>query len=736
MIKQVIEPGKYINVFSHEFDKMIELKNRIVSWCENIDLLTLEQLINLTQLPLESNVNVMADCLSEDTEILTNSGFKKIINLSECDLIANIDIEDNLVFFEKPKKIIIRDIKNNEKMFEFKIKHLNKSIITSEKHRMSYIDKLGLISSKIPEITYIKNYVWSGKGLKNNVSINLTNDELRLLIWIIGDGNITITDNKSSINKRIRFGLRKKRKIDRLLSILNNIGIKYTMPKNNKQTSIYLSTDCSRKYIEIVSDYKNLLIEFIVNVNKEQADVLIYEAIMVDGDYENFIKHGTIRLNSTNKKFIDTISAISSINGYINNCNFRKTKLGNRELSIYYCSIIPTDRCIFSKNGFHNNKVIKHELYDYNKKVVCVECKTGFFIARQNGLTFTTGNCHLGYGVPIGSAFATKDIILPYAVGSDCGCGMFATKLSYIWQDLTPEIIDRIMKEIMRVIPFGTGIGHRIEQKWDGFDKAPEFPTYIQAALETARYQLGSLGAGNHFVSLLKGNDDHVWLMIHSGSRNLGANVCTEFYHRAKNFCSENNIEVPTPHLSYLPLDHEDGQWYFSMMNFALDFAKENRRRMMTVCETIACGMLGCTVDQEIDIHHNYANFEVHEDEISGIQKEVLVHRKGATPAFKGQLGIIPGSMGTSSYIVEGLGNEASLCTVSHGAGRAMSRKQAKKLFKVEDTKKLLEGIWYNHIALDEDPRCYKDINEVIKAQDDLVKPIVKLDPLGCIIGS
>jgi len=309
-------------------------------------------------------------------------------------------------------------------------------------------------------------------------------------------------------------------------------------------------------------------------------------------------------------------------------------------------------------------------------------------------------------------------------------CGMSATKLSYLHEDLNPEIIDKIMSEINRVVPHGTGIGHRTKQEWYGFNEAPEFPNYIKAALETARYQLGSLGAGNHFVELLKGDDDRTWLMIHSGSRNLGANICKEFYIRAKNFCEESKLEVPCAHLSYLPLGSHEGQWYLDMMDFALDFAKENRRRMMNVCESISCGMLGCTVEQQIDIHHNYASFERHYGE------EVLVHRKGATPAFKDQLGIIPGSMGTSSYIVKGKGNKESFCTVSHGAGRAMSRTEAKKRFKESETKELLKGIWFNRLALDEDPRCYKDINEVIKAQSDLVEPIVRLEPLGVIIGT
>lgn len=339
---------------------------------------------------------------------------------------------------------------------------------------------------------------------------------------------------------------------------------------------------------------------------------------------------------------------------------------------------------------------------------------------------------HAGYGMPIGGVIAVKDIILPYCVSNDIGCGMFATRLNYKYDDLNTELKNKIMKEIMRVVPHGTGIGHRIKQKWIGFDHAPEFPSYIKSALETAEYQLGSLGAGNHFISLLRDNYRYLWIMIHSGSRNLGACICSEFYHRAKNFCSDNNITPPIPHLSYLPLDSYEGIWYYDMMTFALHFAKENRRRMMTICESIVCGMLGCTVEQEIDIHHNYAQFEVHNG------KEVLVHRKGATPAFENQLGIIPGSMGTSSYIVKGLGNELSLCSVSHGAGRCMSRKAAKKKFKVEETKRILDnlGIWYNHIALDEDPRCYKDIHQVIKSQNDLVDIELVLNPIGCIIGS
>lgn len=343
------------------------------------------------------------------------------------------------------------------------------------------------------------------------------------------------------------------------------------------------------------------------------------------------------------------------------------------------------------------------------------------------------GDAHGGYGVPIGSVLPIKDIILPYAVGNDIGCGMRAVKLDFKSHDLTYELIEKIMKEVSRVVPHGTGIGHKQKQSWTGFDNTPEFPTYIQAAHETSEYQLGSLGAGNHFIEILKDDQGYIWLMIHSGSRNLGANVCTEFYHRAVAFCEEYKCKVPSKHLSYLPLDHKDGQWYYDMMNYAMDFAKENCRRMMSVFITIACGMLKCSISNHTyNVHHNFAQLEQHGDPPSWI----MVHRKGATPADEGLISIIPGSMGTPSYIVMGKGNPESFNTVSHGAGRAMSRKEAKKRFKEHETRELLKGIWVNHIALDEDPRCYKDIHEVISAQDDLVEPIVKMDPLGVIIGT
>lgn len=346
---------------------------------------------------------------------------------------------------------------------------------------------------------------------------------------------------------------------------------------------------------------------------------------------------------------------------------------------------------------------------------------------------------HPGYGMPIGGVAATHGVLMPYCVGNDIGCGMIAVCLDYRWENLTPELIDRIMKETVRVIPHGKGISHRQPQPWDKFDDAPEFPLYIKSVLDESRYQLGTLGSGNHFIEMLKGDDSNVWLMIHSGSRNLGYQICNEFYQQSKRLNEMWKIKLPDPRLSYLPIETKEGKHYFEMMNFALDYAKENRSRMMTTFMSIACGMLKSSpivqyvhndiVFHKIDIHHNYAKFEGH------LGKNVIVHRKGATPAFKDMLGIIPGSMSTPSYIVKGKGCRDSFCTVSHGAGRKYSRKYANGKFKQQENKNL-DGIWMNKYSPEEDQRCYKDIEEVMSSQSDLVDPVVKMEPLAVIIGT
>ena len=289
------------------------------------------------------------------------------------------------------------------------------------------------------------------------------------------------------------------------------------------------------------------------------------------------------------------------------------------------------------------------------------------------------------------------------------------------------------MGKVREVIPVGFN-HHEADQAWEGFDSAPDI-RIIQQELSAARRQLGTLGGGNHFIELQKGDKGNLWLMIHSGSRNFGYKIAREYHNKAKELCKLWHSKVPTPDLAFLPMETREAKEYYEAMKYALDFAKENRRLMMERFVNIvnkelpSLGIMG-----EIDVHHNYARFENH------FKKNLIIHRKGATSAREGEKGVIPGSQGTCSYIVEGLGNPESFTSCSHGAGRMMSRKKARDTLNLEETIKELgnRGVVHsirNVTDLDEAPGAYKEIGGVMKSQEDLVKIVTKLEPLGVIKG-
>jgi len=348
---------------------------------------------------------------------------------------------------------------------------------------------------------------------------------------------------------------------------------------------------------------------------------------------------------------------------------------------------------------------------------------------------------HQGYGMPIGGVIATKGVVIPNAVGVDIGCGMCAVKTSLT--DLSQEQIKKIFggsKEYKSGIRSSVPVGfnHRSKsQEWVGFDNAPDI-NIVHQQIQSARKQLGTLGGGNHFIELQKGDDGFIWVMVHSGSRNVGYKIAKHYNKIAQDLCSLWHSNIP-PYsgedgLAFLPLSSKDGKEYLMAMNFALEFAYENRKRMIQDIMKCINDVVPCEFDPEINIHHNYASIENH------FGKNVVVHRKGATSAKHGQLGIIPGSQGTSSYIVQGKGNEESFKSCSHGAGRLMSRKKAKETLNLEEEQKKLNDLNIIHSIrhkkdLDEASSSYKDIDVVMEEQKDLVDIIVKLKPLGVIKG-
>lgn len=341
-------------------------------------------------------------------------------------------------------------------------------------------------------------------------------------------------------------------------------------------------------------------------------------------------------------------------------------------------------------------------------------------------------DAHEGYGMPIGGVMAAKNVVVPNAVGVDIGCGVCAQKTSLANIDI--DAIKKIMVDIRKQIPLGF---KKHEQKQDE-NLMPEFKNLNSSCIKrewnNACKSLGTLGGGNHFVEIQKSSDGYIWIMLHSGSRNLGKKVASYYNKIAINSSRKKGYgELIKQELAFLEAESEEGKRYLGEMRFCVNYALANRKLMMErIKEAFEKSIKKIEWRNFINIAHNYASFETH------FGQDVIVHRKGATQAKLGQTGIIPGSQGTKSYIVRGLGNPESFESCSHGAGRKMGRKEAvRKLNLREEIEKLDKKGIVHAIRikkdLDEASGAYKDISEVIKNQNDLVKIVVELTPLAVI---
>lgn len=345
---------------------------------------------------------------------------------------------------------------------------------------------------------------------------------------------------------------------------------------------------------------------------------------------------------------------------------------------------------------------------------------------------------HAGMGMPIGGVLACNDAVIPNAVGVDIGCGMCAVKTSWKLENITPEVLrKKIMRGIRKRIPLG--MDHHKEPQDEAY--LPTGHDIDKTVIVKQRHisitkEVGTLGGGNHFIELQKDEEGTLWIMIHSGSRNLGARV-GEHYNKIARDLNEkwHSVVKPELRLSFLPRGTKEFEMYWNEMRFCIDFAFCNRRLMMQrIEEVIADALPGIEFEPMINIAHNYAAFEHHYGE------DVIVHRKGATRAREGIVGIIPGSQGTASYIVEGLGNPESFCSCSHGAGRVMSRTAAIKTLDMAAEVAQLEAKGIVHAIrcqddMQEASGAYKDIETVIKNELDLVKIKTRLLPIAVIKG-
>ena len=347
-------------------------------------------------------------------------------------------------------------------------------------------------------------------------------------------------------------------------------------------------------------------------------------------------------------------------------------------------------------------------------------------------------DAHGGKGMPIGGVLATKGVVVPNAVGVDIGCGMCAVKTSVKVSELTDEQLRKgILRGIRKRIPLGRA-HHQTPQDEkfmpQGFDI--DSLTVVKGQLDSAKKQIGTLGGGNHFIELQKDEEGTMWIMIHSGSRNLGKRV-GDYYNEKAAVLNRRWFSTVSPELNlpFLPVKTEEFGQYWKEMQYCVQFALCNRRLMMErIQESILDVLPDTTFEPMINIAHNYAAWEEHFGE------KCIVHRKGATLATAGSIGIIPGSQGTCSYITEGLGNPESFCSCSHGAGRKLSRTQARQELSLEKEVALLEQMGIVHAVrnkadLDEATGAYKNIDEVMAAQSDLVKIRTKLLPIAVVKG-
>ncbi len=360
---------------------------------------------------------------------------------------------------------------------------------------------------------------------------------------------------------------------------------------------------------------------------------------------------------------------------------------------------------------------------------------------------------HTGKGMPIGGVIATKDVIIPNAVGVDIGCGMDFIPTNIRMEDIRDiktgngSIIQAVIGGIMRAVPLNTE-RYQLPQESEVLDKAKqEMDKYeknekLLPLIEDGYFQVGSLGGGNHFIELQEDENGFLCIMIHSGSRHLGKAVCDYFHETARELNKRWYSEVKDEYrLAFLPVDSAEGQQYINWMNLALDYAFENRARMLEKTCAIVKEVIEKHTDfhvefgEEINCHHNYASLENHYD------ANVWVHRKGATRVREGEMAVIPGAMGSYSYVVRGKGNRESFCTSSHGAGRNYSRSGAMHAFTVEQVMVDLkeQGVILGKRKKNDVPEecrfAYKDIDEVMAQQSDLVTPVRKLKTAGVVKG-
>ncbi len=336
---------------------------------------------------------------------------------------------------------------------------------------------------------------------------------------------------------------------------------------------------------------------------------------------------------------------------------------------------------------------------------------------------------HVSEGVAVGTVFATEHTVVPKSLGGDLGCGMSAVRLELGAEQFDRALLERVVAELVRAIPAGSathrGQGVPVPDALLASPLSTHTLDHTRSAL--ARRHLGTLGGGNHFIELDRDAEGQLWLLVHSGSRGLGASIA-EHHARVADTTS-------TTYLPALDIRTPSGEAYFQDVSWALTFARANRATLVARAIEVLSECIGesFTHTDVVDIHHNFVARE------TWFGRELLIHRKGAISVPVGAKALIPGSMGTASYVVAGLGNEAAFGSCSHGAGRVMSRKEARSKVTTKSLARAMRRVVYpEHLARDlveEAPAAYRDVSDVLEDQEDLVTRVVRLEPIAVLKG-
>lgn len=640
-------------------------------------------------------VGVDIGAVDKETEILTKKGWIKIDKYDKEDVLV-WDNYEQTSFFSKPLLYIVKPC---EHFTEYKNKYGLDQVLSDE-HRMLVYKGYG--ENKEDHTYFCRDFREKLLKLKKQdyysvrttfptkeIGVNLTDEQLRVRIMVSADGHIRKAAESYS---KVELHFKKTRKIERSKLLLKQLGVDFNEYKNkDNTTSLVFELDwvCDKDLTDLFS------------CNQHQAEVIFNEYLYWDGTIDRNNNHKTY--SSTSKNNADLIQYICALNN--TRAGISCPTPNGDTWSQCHC-VYRTQNAYVS---FSKPRSIKIE--GGNK--YCFVVETGYFIARRNGKIFITGNC-----------------------------GMCATKTSIKTDELDKETIKKIFggtKENQGGARTKIPVGFKHHSKTQDDKYLPENDDYtdiVADQINAAKKQIGTLGGGNHFIELQKGSDGYVWVMIHSGSRNVGFTVANHYNKLAIEMNEKWKSVVPKHwQLAFLPLDSEEGKNYIKDMNYCVDFALANRLLMMErMKESISEVLPETQYEEIINKPHNFATIENH------MGKNVWVHRKGATRAFKGELGMIPGSQGTSSYIVKGRANKLSFMSCSHGAGRKMSRSKAREELSVEDEIAKLNELGVVHGIrhakdLDEAPSAYKDIDEVMENQKDLVDIEVELKPLGVIKG-